>query len=77
MLKPLVLKFRPCLSARLKDIAEKHVPANLKPIVVIHLSFTREVVVVLLGTFSPSYLSAKVCGHFRDNHRKSQKNDIR
>ena len=33
ILKPLVPKFRPDLSARLKDIAEKRVPAKLKPIV--------------------------------------------
>ena len=33
MLKPLVPKFRPDPSARLKDIAEKQVPAKLKPIV--------------------------------------------
>ena len=33
MLKPLVPKFRQGLSARLKDIAEKQVPAKLKPIV--------------------------------------------
>ena len=34
MLKALVLKFRPDLSARLKDVAEKQVPAKLKTIVV-------------------------------------------
>ena len=34
MLKPLVPKFRPELSVRLKDIAEAQVPAKLKPIVV-------------------------------------------
>ena len=34
MLKPLVPKFRPDLSARLKDSAEKkNISANLKPIV--------------------------------------------
>ena len=33
MLKPLVPKFRPDLSAHIKDIAEKQVPAKLKPIV--------------------------------------------
>ena len=33
MLKPLVSRFRPGPSVRLKDIAEKQVPANLKPIV--------------------------------------------
>ena len=33
MLKSLVPKFRPDLSARLKDIAEKQVPAKPKPIV--------------------------------------------
>ena len=33
MMKPLVPKFRLDLSARLKDIAEKHFPAKLKPIV--------------------------------------------
>ena len=32
MLKSLVPKFRPNLPARLKDIAEKQVPAMLKPI---------------------------------------------
>ena len=31
MLKSLVLKFRPDLSVRLKDVAEKQVPAKLKP----------------------------------------------
>ena len=34
MLKPLVPKFRLHLSVRSKDIAEKQVPAKLKPIVV-------------------------------------------
>ena len=34
MIKPLVPKFRHDLSARLKDIAEKRVPAKLKSIVV-------------------------------------------
>ena len=34
MLKRLVLKFRPDLSSRLKDIAEKQAPAKLKLIVV-------------------------------------------
>ena len=34
MLKALVLKFRPDLSTRLKDVAEKQVPAKLKTIVV-------------------------------------------
>ena len=34
MLKTLVHKFGPDLFARLKDIAEKQVPAKLKPIVV-------------------------------------------
>ena len=33
MLKLLVHKFRPDLLSRLKDIAEKQVPATLKPIV--------------------------------------------
>ena len=33
MLKPLVLKFRPDLCVRLKYMAEKEVPAKLKPIV--------------------------------------------
>ena len=33
MLKPLVSKFRSALSPRLKDIAEKQVPAKLEPIV--------------------------------------------
>ena len=33
MLKPRVPKFRPDISDRLKDIAEKEVPAKLKPIV--------------------------------------------
>ena len=33
ILKPLVPKFRPDLCASLKDIAEKQVPAKLKPIV--------------------------------------------
>ena len=33
MLKPLVCKFPPDLSARLKDIAEKPVPAKLKQII--------------------------------------------
>ena len=39
MLKLLVSKFRPHLSARFKDIAEKQVPAKLKPIVGILPSF--------------------------------------
>ena len=34
MLKTLVPKFRPDLSACFKDSAKKHVPAKLKPIVV-------------------------------------------
>ena len=34
MLKPLVSNLRPYLLARLKDIAEKQVPAKLNPIVV-------------------------------------------
>ena len=33
MLKPLMSKFRPDLFDRSKDIAEKQVPAKLKPIV--------------------------------------------
>ena len=33
MLKPLVPKFRPELSVRLKEIIKKQVPTNLKPIV--------------------------------------------
>ena len=33
MLKPLVPKCRPDLFARLRDIAEKRVPAKLKPVV--------------------------------------------
>ena len=33
MLKPIVPKFRSDLSVRLRDIAEKQVPAKLKPIV--------------------------------------------
>ena len=33
ILKPLAPKFRPDLLARFRDIAEKQVPANLKPIV--------------------------------------------
>ena len=36
MLKTLVPMFRPHLFARLKNIAEKHVPAKLKPIVEVH-----------------------------------------
>ena len=32
MLKPFLPRFRPDLSARLKDIAEKQVPPKLKPI---------------------------------------------
>ena len=38
MLKPFVPTFRSDLSVHLKDIAEKQVPAKLKPIVV-HLWF--------------------------------------
>ena len=34
MLKPLVPKFCPDQSARLKDIAKKQIPAKLKPMVV-------------------------------------------
>ena len=37
MLKPLVAKFRPDLSVRLQDVAEKQVPAKLKPIVTLLL----------------------------------------
>ena len=37
MPKPLVPKFRLDMSARLKGIAEKQVPAKLKPIVGAHL----------------------------------------
>ena len=33
MLRPLVPKFRPDLSVRLKDITENQVPAKLKPMV--------------------------------------------
>ena len=33
MLKPLVPNFRPDISARLKEIAEKQVSAKLKPLV--------------------------------------------
>ena len=33
MLKPLVPKFRPDLSVRLRDIAEEQVPVKLKPMV--------------------------------------------
>ena len=33
MLKPLVSKFRSDLSVRFRDIAEKQVPVNLRPIV--------------------------------------------
>ena len=33
MLKPLVYKFRSDISALFRDIAEKQVPAKLKPIV--------------------------------------------
>ena len=33
ILDPLVAKYRPDLFARLRDIGEKQVPANLKPIV--------------------------------------------
>ena len=36
MLKPLVAKFRSDLSVHLRDIAEKQVPAKLKPIVNTH-----------------------------------------
>ena len=36
MLKPLVPKFRPDLSAHLKDIAEKKVPAKLKPTAILN-----------------------------------------
>ena len=37
MLKPLVPKFLPNLSAQLADIAEKQVPAKLKRIVGMHV----------------------------------------
>ena len=33
MLKPLVSKFRSDITVRLSDVAEKQVPAKLKPIV--------------------------------------------
>ena len=36
MLKSLVPKFSPDLSARFKDVAKKQVPAKLKPIVKLH-----------------------------------------
>ena len=36
MMTLIVPKFRPDQSARLKDIAEKHVPAKLKPVVGIY-----------------------------------------
>ena len=43
MLKPLVLKFCPDLSIRLKDIAEKQFPARQKPIVgSIHSIFAKQ-----------------------------------
>ena len=43
MLEPLVGKYRPDLFARLRDIAEKRVPANLKMIVTAYtlISFQR------------------------------------
>ena len=41
MLKSLVSKFRPDLSASLKDIVEKYVPAKLKPIVNLHEAASR------------------------------------
>ena len=42
MLKPIMPKFRPNQSVRLKDIAEKQVPAKLKPIVVFSLNLKME-----------------------------------
>ena len=39
ILEPLVAKYRPDLFARLRDIAERQVPANLKPIVGAQNSF--------------------------------------
>ena len=39
MLKPIEPKFRPDLSARLRDIAEKQIPAKLKPIVGVYWRF--------------------------------------
>ena len=42
MLKPIVPQFRPDLSARSKDIAEKLVPAKLKPIVGTHITCFRK-----------------------------------
>ena len=41
MFKPLVPKFRSDLSVRLRDIAEKQVPAKLKPIVVFYVPWPR------------------------------------
>ena len=38
MLKLLVHKFRPDLLSRLRDIAEKQVPATLKPIVAMRVA---------------------------------------
>ena len=55
-MKPLLPKFCLDLSARLKDIAEKHVPAKLKPIVV-HLSFRRRTVRHSHGDF----IRVKLC----------------
>ena len=37
MLKPLVPKFRSDISVGLRDIAEKQVPAELKPIIVFNV----------------------------------------
>ena len=42
ILKPLVPNFRPDLFAHLRDIAEKQVSANLKPIVVARISNSQE-----------------------------------
>ena len=59
MLKLLVPKFRPDLSARLKHIAEKQVPVKLKPIVIepkeINGSF-RESKEILESLMSDRYL---------------------
>ena len=42
MLKPLMPKFRSDLSARLRYIAERQVPAKLKPIVVFYVPWPRK-----------------------------------
>ena len=57
MLKPLVPNFRPDLFARLGDIAEKQVPANLKPIVAARIKDNADIQKKYILLMSPSEYS--------------------